>query len=326
MQHAPAKLPFKLHMFAYVEFLAQSLCIMHSECALKLDSWDFLHVNCRQLSELFLQFSYLPFSDKPFHFHVNSSPVEMFLYLFGKALALSFMVNWNKLLNFSSWLRIGVPTPVILIFMYYCFAQNPTPKWEPDADNLGGMIPKMEVWESDLHLLGVVSPSPKIFPFPLFLRILSVLVTRFITSLESSPDCFVFSFFPLYLFLFESLFLLSLVLFYCFSFFYFFSLKKIIIICLSTWRESLCAHQPPSYGTSSEFPHPFWGLNRHPASFGFLEVSTPSKSVYAFPHPEGVSMRQNIEFHSFQSETIFLHLQLEKQDLINMKPNLPLCN
>ncbi|KNZ51536.1 putative signal peptide protein [Puccinia sorghi] len=53
MQHAPAKLPFKLHMFAYVEFLAQSLCSLHSDCASKIASWDFLHVNCRQLSKLF---------------------------------------------------------------------------------------------------------------------------------------------------------------------------------------------------------------------------------------------------------------------------------
>ncbi|KNZ55197.1 uncharacterized protein VP01_2741g2 [Puccinia sorghi] len=36
MQHAPAKFPFKLHMFAYVEFLAQSLCSLHSDCASKL--------------------------------------------------------------------------------------------------------------------------------------------------------------------------------------------------------------------------------------------------------------------------------------------------
>ncbi|KNZ62430.1 hypothetical protein VP01_1270g1 [Puccinia sorghi] len=36
MQHAPAKLPSKLPMFAYVEFLEQSLCNLHSNCALKL--------------------------------------------------------------------------------------------------------------------------------------------------------------------------------------------------------------------------------------------------------------------------------------------------
>ncbi|KNZ59266.1 hypothetical protein VP01_1770g2 [Puccinia sorghi] len=59
MQHAPAKLPFKLQMFAYVEFLAQSLCSLHSDCASKLASWDFLHVNCRQLSKLFLQLDQL---------------------------------------------------------------------------------------------------------------------------------------------------------------------------------------------------------------------------------------------------------------------------
>ena len=36
IQHAPAKLPSKLHIFAYVDFLAQSLCSMHSDCASKL--------------------------------------------------------------------------------------------------------------------------------------------------------------------------------------------------------------------------------------------------------------------------------------------------
>ena len=36
IKHAPAKLPSKLHMFAYVDFLAQSLCSVHSECASKL--------------------------------------------------------------------------------------------------------------------------------------------------------------------------------------------------------------------------------------------------------------------------------------------------
>ncbi|KNZ52264.1 hypothetical protein VP01_362g6 [Puccinia sorghi] len=64
MQHFPAKLPFKLHLFAYVEFLAQSLCSLHSDCASKLAwlnhfwrkvgviteaSCEFLHVNCRQI-------------------------------------------------------------------------------------------------------------------------------------------------------------------------------------------------------------------------------------------------------------------------------------
>ncbi|KNZ59157.1 hypothetical protein VP01_1792g1 [Puccinia sorghi] len=41
MQHAPAKLPFKLHMFAYVEFLEQSLCSLHSDCASKLGGITF---------------------------------------------------------------------------------------------------------------------------------------------------------------------------------------------------------------------------------------------------------------------------------------------
>ncbi|KNZ44506.1 hypothetical protein VP01_909g3 [Puccinia sorghi] len=35
-EHATAKLPLKLHMFAYVEFLAQSLCSLNSDCASKL--------------------------------------------------------------------------------------------------------------------------------------------------------------------------------------------------------------------------------------------------------------------------------------------------
>ena len=36
MQHAPVKLPSKLNLSAYVDSLAQSLCSMHSDCALKL--------------------------------------------------------------------------------------------------------------------------------------------------------------------------------------------------------------------------------------------------------------------------------------------------
>ena len=36
MQHAPAKLPSKLHLSAYVDLLAQSLCSMHSHCTSKL--------------------------------------------------------------------------------------------------------------------------------------------------------------------------------------------------------------------------------------------------------------------------------------------------
>ncbi|KNZ50604.1 hypothetical protein VP01_432g4 [Puccinia sorghi] len=34
---------------------SQSLCSLHSDCASKLDSWDFLHVKCRQLSNFPLQ-------------------------------------------------------------------------------------------------------------------------------------------------------------------------------------------------------------------------------------------------------------------------------
>ena len=82
IQHAPAKLPSKLHMFAYVDFLAQWLCSVHSDCAvwtvtvqcaqwLCIPAWlnqywrkvwvtpqaslDFQHVNCRQLSMFFPQ-------------------------------------------------------------------------------------------------------------------------------------------------------------------------------------------------------------------------------------------------------------------------------
>ncbi|KNZ47345.1 hypothetical protein VP01_648g1 [Puccinia sorghi] len=51
MQHAPANLAFKLHMFAYVEFLAQSLMVGVTTEA----SWDFLNVNCRPLSKFLLQ-------------------------------------------------------------------------------------------------------------------------------------------------------------------------------------------------------------------------------------------------------------------------------
>ncbi|KNZ54290.1 putative signal peptide protein [Puccinia sorghi] len=81
MQHAPAKLPFKLHMFAYVEFLAQSLCIkawlnhFWSMVGVKTEaSWDFLNVNCRHLSKFFLQFP--NFTSSPLlhnlSFHFNS--------------------------------------------------------------------------------------------------------------------------------------------------------------------------------------------------------------------------------------------------------------
>ncbi|KNZ46543.1 hypothetical protein VP01_717g1 [Puccinia sorghi] len=46
MQHAAAKLPSKLHMFAYVDVLAQSLWTPKNFL-------DFSHVNCRQLSKFF---------------------------------------------------------------------------------------------------------------------------------------------------------------------------------------------------------------------------------------------------------------------------------
>ncbi|KNZ51545.1 hypothetical protein VP01_390g2 [Puccinia sorghi] len=50
MQHAPAKLPSKLNLFVFVNVLVQSLCSLHSDCASNFASWDFLHVNYRQLS------------------------------------------------------------------------------------------------------------------------------------------------------------------------------------------------------------------------------------------------------------------------------------
>ncbi|KNZ58984.1 putative signal peptide protein [Puccinia sorghi] len=57
MQHAQAKLSSKLHLFAYVDVLAQSMCSMNSDCASKLEaSWEFLHVNCRKLSKFFLYY------------------------------------------------------------------------------------------------------------------------------------------------------------------------------------------------------------------------------------------------------------------------------
>ena len=36
IQHSPAKLPSKLHIFAFVDFWAQSLCSVKSDCASKL--------------------------------------------------------------------------------------------------------------------------------------------------------------------------------------------------------------------------------------------------------------------------------------------------
>ncbi|KNZ57185.1 hypothetical protein VP01_2217g1 [Puccinia sorghi] len=62
MQHASAKLSFKLHLFEYVYVLAQPICIKaclnHSwrkVGVIKESSWEFLHFNCRQLSKFFLQ-------------------------------------------------------------------------------------------------------------------------------------------------------------------------------------------------------------------------------------------------------------------------------
>ncbi|KNZ51660.1 hypothetical protein VP01_386g4 [Puccinia sorghi] len=49
MQHSPAKLTSKLHKFAYVDVLTQSMCRLHSDCASKIASWESLHVNFRQL-------------------------------------------------------------------------------------------------------------------------------------------------------------------------------------------------------------------------------------------------------------------------------------
>ncbi|KNZ52485.1 hypothetical protein VP01_3559g1 [Puccinia sorghi] len=52
-RHDPAKLPSKLHLFACVDVLAQSLFSLHSDCASNLAFLDLLHVNCRQLSKMF---------------------------------------------------------------------------------------------------------------------------------------------------------------------------------------------------------------------------------------------------------------------------------
>ncbi|KNZ48574.1 hypothetical protein VP01_555g2 [Puccinia sorghi] len=67
MQHTPAKVPSKLHLFAYVDILAQSLGSLHSDCASKLgqinlgESWSnnrsFLGVSACQLQ--FLQWHVL---------------------------------------------------------------------------------------------------------------------------------------------------------------------------------------------------------------------------------------------------------------------------
>ncbi|KNZ47527.1 hypothetical protein VP01_632g2 [Puccinia sorghi] len=51
MQHAPAKLSSKLHLFECVDVLAQSLKVGVTTEA----SWEFLNVNCRQLSKFILQ-------------------------------------------------------------------------------------------------------------------------------------------------------------------------------------------------------------------------------------------------------------------------------
>ena len=48
----------------------------------------------------------------------------------------------------------------IYFILFILFSRLPTPKWEPEAGVFGETTPKMEVWESDLHFLGVVSPSP----------------------------------------------------------------------------------------------------------------------------------------------------------------------
>ncbi|KNZ61187.1 hypothetical protein VP01_143g2 [Puccinia sorghi] len=53
--YSSTELPSKLHMFAYVDVLAQSLCSLHSDCASKLAFWEFLYVNCEQLSKFLLQ-------------------------------------------------------------------------------------------------------------------------------------------------------------------------------------------------------------------------------------------------------------------------------
>ena len=57
---------------------------------------------------------------------------------------------------------MGVLTPTNFI-LFILFSRLPTPKWEPEVGIFGETTPKMEVWESDLHFLGVVSPSPFIY-------------------------------------------------------------------------------------------------------------------------------------------------------------------
>ncbi|KNZ49958.1 putative signal peptide protein [Puccinia sorghi] len=60
MQHAPAKLSSKLHPFACVDFLAQSICIWSSNRS--------FHVNCRQLSKFFSQCFSSIVTQLPIHF------------------------------------------------------------------------------------------------------------------------------------------------------------------------------------------------------------------------------------------------------------------
>jgi len=56
----------------------------------------------------------------------------------------------------------GVLNPTNFI-LFILFSRLPTPKWELEAGVFGETTPKMEVWELDLHFLGVVSPSPYIY-------------------------------------------------------------------------------------------------------------------------------------------------------------------
>ncbi|KNZ52831.1 hypothetical protein VP01_3433g3 [Puccinia sorghi] len=82
MQHAPANLPSKFNMFAYVDVLAQSL-----KFGVKTEaSWEFLHINCRQLSKFFLQCSvYENTSAAPSWSHFNSTELQQVLRLYSQA-------------------------------------------------------------------------------------------------------------------------------------------------------------------------------------------------------------------------------------------------
>ncbi|KNZ60641.1 hypothetical protein VP01_1525g2 [Puccinia sorghi] len=136
-QHSPANMKFKLHLFAYVDILAQSLKVGVSACQLQA------------VEKVF--FAVLGASAQPFNFHVNFSPVELVL--------------WKSPCNYPSdscgSMQNGSSNSRSIDIFLVFFSWFSTPKWEPDVFVFGAATPKMEVWESDLQFLGVVSPSPK---------------------------------------------------------------------------------------------------------------------------------------------------------------------